>query len=155
MIKIFTDGGCSGNPGPGAAAMIVIEGGEQKYSEATFEMETTNNRMELSAMILALSYAIREHVIECRIFSDSMYVINGMSSYMNNWAKNGWKLSTGKPVKNVDLWHEIYELWKIVRSNTNSSIHHVEGHSGNIYNESVDKIVKTTIKRSKNGQDSQ
>ena len=78
-----------------------------------------------------------------------------MSSYMNNWAKNGWKLSTGKPVKNVDLWHEIYELWKIVRSNTNSSIHHVEGHSGNIYNESVDKIVKTTIKRSKNGQDSQ
>ncbi len=138
-ITIYTDGACSGNPGPGGwGAVILIDGTEIPLSGG--EKATTNNRMELMAVIEGLNYISRRldsSESSITIVTDSQYVKNGITDWIINWKKNGWKTAAKKPVKNQDLWILLDELvakfsieWKWVK-----------GHSGNKYNEMCDKIA--------------
>ena len=139
-VEIFTDGACSGNPGPGGwGALLRCKGVEKELSGA--EKETTNNRMELTAVISALS-ALKTSC-NVSLYTDSKYVMNGINEWMPNWKKNGWKTSNKKsPVKNVDLWQRLDEL---------CSAHQirwiwVKGHAGHAENERVDELARTAIK---------
>lgn len=134
-IEIYTDGSCLGNPGPGGyAAILKYQQAEKVLSQGFFN--TTNNRMELLAVIIALEKLTKP----CQIsfYSDSQYLRNGILSWIHNWKKNGWKTANKKPVKNVDLWkrldkasqsHQIDWIW-------------VKGHAGHIENERCDDIAK-------------
>ena len=130
-IQIYTDGGCHGNPGPGGWAFIVSDG-KQSAEESGFEAETTNNRMELKAVIRALEYAGRKWGCgegtgtEIEIFTDSQYVQKGISEWIIAWEKNSWKTAAKKPVKNKDLWVRLKELSDSCRPVWNW----VRGHAG-------------------------
>ena len=133
---IYTDGACLGNPGPGGwAAVIFDKEGGKKILKGN-EESTTNNRMELIATIKAIE--IIEYKSNIKIYTDSKYVIDGISSWIINWKKNNWKTSSKEPVKNVKLWqkldyvsskHEIVWEW-------------IKGHSGHILNEEVDELAR-------------
>mgnify|MGYP001435905276 CR=1 FL=1 len=133
---IYTDGACLGNPGPGGwAAVIFDKEGKKKILKGN-EESTTNNRMELIATIKAIE--IIEYKSNIKIYTDSKYVIDGISSWIINWKKNNWKTSSKEPVKNVKLWqkldyvsskHEIVWEW-------------IKGHSGHIFNEEVDELAR-------------
>jgi len=133
---IYTDGACLGNPGPGGwAAVIFDKEGKKKILKGN-EESTTNNRMELIATIKATE--IIEYKSNIKIYTDSKYVIDGISSWIINWKKNNWKTSSKEPVKNVKLWqkldyvsskHEIVWEW-------------IKGHSGHIFNEEVDELAR-------------
>lgn len=138
-VEIFTDGACSGNPGAGGwGALLRYKDTEKELSGA--EVETTNNRMELTAVIEALK-ALKK---ECNItlYTDSRYVMDGITQWLPNWKKNNWRTSNKKsPVKNIDLWqeldalsgrHEIRWIW-------------VKGHNGHAENERVDKLAREAI----------
>ena len=103
-VEIFTDGACSGNPGPGGWGAILRYGDAEKELSGG-EPETTNNRMELMACIAALEALTRP--TEVTLTSDSKYVLDGIKSWMPNWKRNGWKTAAKKPVKNVDLWQRL------------------------------------------------
>lgn len=126
-VEIFTDGACSGNPGPGGwGAILRFNGTEKELSGG--EAETTNNRMELMAAIMALA-ALKRHC-DVRIVTDSQYVMQGITEWMVNWKKRGWKTAAKQPVKNADLWQALDEQvnrhtveWRWVRGHT--------GHPGN------------------------
>jgi len=135
---IYTDGGCTGNPGPGGWAAVIINDSEQKELSGGSQ-ETTNNRMELTAVIEALAYCIQKGITgETEIHTDSQYVKNGINSWIFNWKKNGWKTAAKKPVKNKDLW--------ILLDQHNQQIDPewfwVKGHSGDTYNELCDSLVE-------------
>ena len=106
MIKIYTDGACSGNPGRGGWAAIIIDGQKIKKLSGASE-NTTNNRMELTAVISALKY-VKDFNIE--LFTDSKYTKDGIQQWIINWKKNGWKTTNKQKVKNIDLWQELDEL---------------------------------------------
>ena len=141
-IKIYTDGACVGNPGPGGWATVVLLENEKKELFGG-EKLTTNNRMELTAAIKALEYcanqqekqASKKHI---RIFTDSTYVKEGITVWINNWEKNNWKTADKKNVKNVDLWKKLKEL---IQSNQ-VEWNWVKGHSENIMNNLADKLAK-------------
>ncbi|MFW6381037.1 MAG: ribonuclease HI [Bacillota bacterium] len=138
-IKIYTDGACYDNPGPGGyAAVIIDDRGERRVSG--FEEETTNNRMELKAVIQALKTLDQQSMVE--IYSDSNYVIQGISSWLDNWEQNGWKTSGNRPVKNQDLWQELNRL----RQEYQLEFVKVKAHTGDHYNEEVDSLAKKEIK---------
>lgn len=139
-IEIFTDGACSGNPGKGGwGAILRHKDVEKELSGA--EMETTNNRMELTAVIEALKALKTKCVIT--LYTDSRYVMDGINEWLPNWKRNNWKTTNKKSdVKNVDLWqvldelvkqHEIKWIW-------------VKGHAGHVENERVDKLAREAIK---------
>ena len=139
MIKIYTDGACSGNPGIGGWGVVILEDLEKHIFLNGGHNETTNNRMELTAAIEALKYYTTKKEIE--IFTDSKYLKDGIESWIHNWKNNGWKTSTKKPVKNKDLWinldremlkHQVRWSW-------------VKGHSLNKYNEQADKLARKYI----------
>ena len=135
-LQIYTDGACLGNPGPGGWAAIIIENGQERVFSGNDNM-TTNNRMELLAIIKALE-SFNEN-LELIIYTDSKYVINGITSWIKNWEANSWKNSTKQPVKNVDLWKKL---------DMNAKKHNIEwiwvkGHSGNFFNEKVDEIARS------------
>ena len=139
-VDIFTDGACSGNPGPGGwGALLRCKNVEKELSGG--EKETTNNRMELTAVINALSALKTE--CDVSLYTDSKYVMNGINEWMPNWKKNGWKTSNKKSaVKNVDLWQQLDEL---------CSRHQirwiwVKGHAGHPENERVDELARNAIK---------
>ena len=142
-VKIFTDGACSGNPGPGGwGAVLQFEGRARELYGG--EAETTNNRMELTAAIEALA-ALRQRC-KVQLTTDSIYVRDGVTRWLNNWKRNGWKTSAKKDVKNQDLWlkldqeieqHEIDWHW-------------VKGHSGHPGNERADALANTGMARFKN-----
>ncbi|MFW6282331.1 MAG: ribonuclease HI [bacterium] len=143
-IELYTDGACSGNPGPGGyAAIIIRENSEEKI--CGFRENTTNNRMELKAVIEGIKYINNSKKII--IYSDSGYVIKGITNWINNWKKNGWKTAGNKIVKNQKLWRELDYLNKIY----NLTFKKVKGHSGNTYNEKVDKLAKQEIKNNQEG----
>jgi len=131
---IYTDGGCSPNPGPGGWAALLIYDKEQKEL-AGARPKTTNNQMELTAACEALESLKRPCEVE--LYTDSTYVKNGITSWMQNWKRNGWKTSKKKPVKNQDLWQR---LDAATRRHT-ITWKWVKGHSGNIHNERVDQLV--------------
>ena len=140
LLTIYTDGGCSGNPGPGGWGCVIIDGGNvTKLSGG--EKATTNNRMELSAAIAALDAAVKNNDWRTRkieVYSDSQYVKNGITSWIKNWKKNGWKTAAKKPVLNQDLWIALDELY----GHLNIEWKWVKGHAGVEYNEICDQLCK-------------
>ena len=147
MIHIYTDGGCSGNPGPGGWAYVMVLKTFQGDSVAAEEWgavtDTTNNRMELLAVISALRAlkAKKNLPRQASLYTDSQYVQKGMTEWIHNWKRNSWRTSDKKPVKNQDLWLELDGLagefpisWVWVR-----------GHAGNKYNERCDELTQKAI----------
>ena len=139
--KIYTDGACSGNPGPGGWAAIIIENNKVKDMFSGSEKNTTNNQMELLATIKAIQKFKKKS--EISIFTDSTYVKDGITSWINQWEKNGWKTASKKPVKNKDLWKKLKSL---------SSKHSikwiwVKGHDQDKYNNLVDELAQGAIKK--------
>ena len=137
--KIYTDGACSGNPGPGGWGAVIFDNREEQNNISGKVTETTNNRMELMAPIMALKKIKSKSDIT--IYTDSTYVKNGITEWIKKWEKNGWKNSNKKPVKNKDLWMKLNELcqknkviWKWVK-----------GHSNNKYNNLADELATKAI----------
>jgi ribonuclease HI len=137
-IEIFTDGACKGNPGPGGWGALLRYKGQEKPLYGG-EKETTNNRMELTAAIQALK-AIKE---PCQIdlTTDSQYVRQGITEWIQNWKARGWKTASKQPVKNVDLWQQLDELI----GQHQVSWHWVKGHSGHRENEIADELANKGI----------
>lgn len=142
MIKIWTDGSCLGNPGPGGWAFIATDG-NKTIERSGGEINTTNNRMELMAVLKAIT-AIKSSKIE--IHTDSQYVKNGMENWINNWKKNGWKTADKKPVKNQDLWQDLDKY----AAEKNISWVWVRGHDGNVMNERCDELARTAAEKINN-----
>ena len=135
MIKIWTDGSCLGNPGPGGWAFIVTDG--KNYAERNGgEKNTTNNRMELMAVIAALSATKKHDTVE--IHTDSQYVKNGMETWLANWKARNWRTADKKPVKNKELWQKLDELSSTVKINWVW----VRGHDGEEFNERCDELAR-------------
>jgi len=144
--RIFTDGGCSGNPGPGGWAYVILEqtpeGEKMLAKEKGAQKSTTNNRMELTAVISALraiKAARTPGVIT--VFTDSQYVQKGITSWIHAWKKNSWKTADKKPVKNRDLWEELDSL----AAQLPLKWEWVKGHTGNEYNEICDAMTQEAI----------
>ena len=138
--KIYTDGACSGNPGPGGWGAVIFDQDNKQKNISGGEKNTTNNRMELLAAIMSLK-KIKSNS-EVIIFTDSTYVKNGITEWMKKWKKNGWKNSNKKPVKNKDLWIKLDRLCE-----TNSvSWEWVKGHSTSKYNNLADELATKAIK---------
>ncbi|HDR1496545.1 TPA: ribonuclease HI [Pasteurella multocida] len=135
QIEIFTDGSCLGNPGPGGIGVLLRYKQHEKQISAGYFL-TTNNRMELRAVIEALN-TLKEPC-SVTLHSDSQYMKNGITKWIFNWKKNNWKASTGKPVKNQDLWIQLVQA--IQRHHINWQW--VKGHSGHIENEICDQLAK-------------
>ncbi len=134
MIKIFTDGAARGNPGPGGWGAIIARefevheiGGRDPY--------TTNNKMELTGAIEALK--VLEFGVDVRVYTDSEYVMKGMTEWIGNWQKNGWKTAAKRPVENQDLWKDLL----LASEGKNVEWKYVAGHSGNEANERCDEIA--------------
>lgn len=142
MLKIWTDGSCLGNPGPGGWAFVATDG-KNVARRSGGESNTTNNRMELTAVIKALS-AARKHS-ELELHTDSQYVKNGMESWLKNWKRNNWRTADKKPVKNQDLWMQLDELAGQIKINW----HWVKGHAGEEFNECCDELARTAAENMK------
>ena len=138
--KIYTDGACSGNPGPGGWGAVILDQDDKQKNISGSEKNTTNNRMELLAAIMSLKKI--KNNSEVVIFTDSTYVKNGITEWMKNWKKNGWKNSSKKPVKNKDLW---VKLDKLCEANS-VSWKWVKGHSTNEFNNLADELATKAIK---------
>ena len=134
-VTIYTDGACSGNPGPGGWGVLLIYG-EARRSLQGGESETTNNRMELMAAIMALEALTRPCVID--LWTDSQYVRQGITEWLAGWKRNGWKTAARKPVKNDDLWKRLDEA----QSRHRVDWHWVKGHAGHTENEEVDGLAR-------------
>ena len=141
---MHTDGACRGNPGPGGWGVLMSCRGERKTLQG-YEAETTNNRMELTAVIYGL--AALKYACDVKLYTDSKYVLQGINGWIANWKKNGWKTASRQTVKNVDLWrrldaeaarHQIDWQW-------------VKGHSGNPGNEEADQLANQAIDRASAG----
>jgi len=139
-VEIFTDGACSGNPGPGGWGAILRTGGKERELSGG-EATTTNNRMELMAVIAALEALKRPCTV--RLYTDSKYVLEGATRWINGWKKNGWRTADKKPVKNIELWqrldaatrpHRMHWAW-------------VKGHSGHKENDRADELARLAIEK--------
>jgi len=140
IVEIFTDGACRGNPGPGGwGAILRYKGKEKTLSGA--EAHTTNNRMEMMAVIRALEALKRP--CKVRLTTDSQYVRKGITEWLPQWKRRGWKTAAGKPVKNADLWRRIDEL----AGRHDIEWHWVRGHSGHEENERADRLAVAAIDR--------
>lgn len=140
-IQIYTDGSCLGNPGRGGWAYYSIEEKHEIYGQSFVE-NTTNNKMELMAVIKALEY-LNITPANVQIFTDSMYVKNGIETWIKNWKSNGWKSASKQPVKNSDLWMTLDSLVENRKKYGSLEFIHVKAHSGDMYNEIVDKLART------------
>lgn len=136
LVELYTDGACSGNPGPGGWAYILKHPASGKEREASGgEPQTTNNRMELRAVIEGLRALKSPSRVE--VYSDSQYVLNGLSEWLESWKKRGWKTADKKPVKNEDLWRDLDGL----KALHTLSFHWVRGHSEHPENERCDRMA--------------
>ena len=142
VVEIFTDGACSGNPGPGGWGAVLRYRGTEKELHGG-EAQTTNNRMELMAAIMALESLTRP--VTARLHTDSQYLRNGITEWVANWKRKGWKTADKKPVKNVDLWqrleaaaarHAVQWLW-------------VRGHDGHPENERADALARRGVEEAR------
>lgn len=135
-VLLFTDGACSGNPGPGGWAYILrhpATGHERE--DAGGDPQTTNNRMELTAVIEGLEALTRPSRVD--LYSDSQYVLNGLQKWLAGWKKKGWKTASKQPVKNVELWKQLDDL----KAKHDISFHWVRGHDGHPENERCDQLA--------------
>lgn len=149
-LTCYTDGGCHGNPGPGGWAYVLSFDGsyEEQYG---YHPETTNNRMELTAVIEALRHVrtLSGPASTLDLYTDSQYVRNGITHWIHRWKKNGWKTAGKKPVKNRDLWQPLDELAQTLTV----SWHWVEGHAGVELNERCDELVQQAIREAELSRD--
>jgi ribonuclease HI len=136
QVEIFTDGACSGNPGPGGWGALLRYGSSEKELSGG-EAETTNNRMELAAAINALNALTRPCKIE--LYTDSVYVRDGITKWLQNWQRNGWRTASKKPVKNADLWQALSETVET----HDIDWHWVKGHAGHPENERADELARS------------
>lgn len=145
VVEIYTDGACSGNPGPGGWGVVLRYGRHKRELSGGDPGPTTNNRMELTAAIAALETLTRPSVV--RLHTDSSYVRNGITSWLAGWKRNGWRTSGGQPVKNSDLWQ---------RLDAAASRHTVEwrwvrGHAGDAGNERADALANIGMEQARSG----
>lgn len=138
QVTMYTDGACSGNPGPGGWGVILSSAGHQKEM-CGGEPETTNNRMEMMAVI-AGAEALKQ-ACEISIYTDSTYVMKGMTEWVAGWKKRGWRTASKQPVKNVDLWQRLEKALEKHEVNWNW----VKGHSGDAGNERADELARQGI----------
>ncbi|CCZ00110.1 ribonuclease H [Clostridium sp. CAG:793] len=139
-IIIYTDGACSGNPGPGGWAAVLIYNGKEKEISGG-NKNTTNNIMEITAVIEGLKAL--KYPCEVELYSDSAYVVNTFTQgWIFNWMQKGWKTASGDSVKNKELWQELYSLTKIHKVTFNK----VKGHADNHYNNRCDELARDAIK---------
>ena len=138
-VAIFTDGACSGNPGPGGWGALLRLGATEKELSGG-ETVTTNNRMELMAAIMALEALKRPCAVD--LYTDSQYVRDGIMKWLAGWKRKGWRTSTGSPVKNEDLWRRLDEA----RAPHDVTWHWVRGHAGHVENERVDALARKGLK---------
>lgn len=139
-IIIYTDGACSGNPGKGGYGAVLMYG--DNYKEISgFSPETTNNKMEITAVIEALKTLKR--ACDIIIYTDSKYVMDGITKWIAGWKKNGWKTADRKPVKNIELWQEL----DLQCSKHKIQWQWVKGHSGDKYNEIADQLARSEIEK--------
>ncbi len=134
-LFMYTDGACLGNPGPGGFAALLRWGGHEKLVVGGAD-ETTNNRMEMMAVIAGLNACKRS--LSIAVYTDSKYVKDGIEKYIHQWQKNGWRLASGKPVKNQDLWVQLHTL----SVSHEVEWHWVKGHAGHVENELVDQAAR-------------
>lgn len=140
-VVIYTDGACSGNPGPGGWAAILKHPASGKVKKlAEGDLSTTNNRMELTAVIRGLQALAAGKRWRVRVVSDSQYVVRGMNEWIHGWIAKGWKRGR-KPVKNVELWKELHEL----SQQHDVTFEHVYGHAGHPENEECDQMAVAAI----------
>ena len=137
-VRIYTDGACSGNPGPGGWGAVLLYNGQRKEI-CGGEFETTNNRMELQAAIQALRTLKRRSTVA--LFTDSRYVIDGITQWINRWKARGWRTAGKNPVKNVDLW----QLLDAQTGEHDVTWHWVKGHDGDRENERADLLARRGI----------
>ncbi len=137
-VEIYTDGACSGNPGPGGWGAILLFNGTRKELSGG-ERETTNNRMELMAAIAALE-ALKRHC-EVHLHTDSMYMKDGITKWIHGWKKNGWKTADKKPVKNMDLWQRL----EVAAAKHKVSWRWVRGHNDHELNEAADALARAAV----------
>lgn len=141
MVNIYTDGACSGNPGPGGWGTILVYGSVQKELSGASD-DTTNNRMELTGVIEGL-LALKESC-KVELYSDSRYVCDALlKGWLESWVKNGWKKADKKPVLNAQLWQQLYDLLK----KHEVSVHWIKGHNGHEFNERCDKLAVEAYKK--------
>jgi ribonuclease HI len=140
VVEVFTDGACRGNPGPGGWGALLRTGGHEKCLSGA-EPATTNNRMELTAAIEALRALKRPCRVE--LTTDSQYVRQGITTWMANWKRRGWKTADRKPVKNIDLWQALDQEAR----RHQVTWHWVRGHSGHAENERADQLANEAIDR--------
>ena len=144
MQDIYTDGSCIGNPGAGGWAVvgagIKMSGGQDN---------TTNNVMEMTAVVQALKQCLARDILEIRLFTDSTYVKNGITSWIKNWKRNGWRTSTGAPVKNKELWIQIDTLAEKMKA---VEWRWVKAHNGQPQNELVDTMARQEATAIKNAR---
>ena len=138
-VVIYTDGACSGNPGPGGWGSILMYKGNKKEISGGAK-ETTNNIMEMTAVIEALK--LLKFPCDVKLYSDSAYVVNCFNQgWIYNWIKKGWKTADGSPVKNMELWKELYNFTKIHKIEFNK----VKGHADNELNNRCDELARNAI----------
>ena len=140
LVEIYTDGSCMGNPGPGGWGAIFLYNNYRSILSG-YEEKTTNNRMELVATIEAIS--ILPELINIHVYTDSEYVKNGITVWVNSWVRNFWRTNDNKPVKNKDLWEKLYRL----NESRDITWHWVKGHSNCVNNENADFIAKSAIRK--------
>ena len=138
VVEIYTDGACSGNPGPGGWGALLRWNGKERELWGG-EADTTNNRMELMAAIRAFE-ALKKPVT-ARITTDSVYVKDGITQWIHGWKRNGWRTSSKQPVKNADLWQRL----EAVMAQHTVEWRWVKGHSGNAENERVDELARRGV----------
>lgn len=142
--SIYTDGACSGNPGPGGWGTVIYYTDGSVHELGGAEPQTTNNRMEMQAAIAALDYLLMSNQTEATsLYTDSEYVKNGITQWLAGWKKKGWKTSTGKPVLNQDLWKALDDLQAKVNQRLQLQWRYVKGHSGDRGNDRCDQIARS------------
>ena len=144
QVEIYTDGACKGNPGPGGWGALLRSSGHEKEL-CGGETETTNNRMELLAVISALNTLTRPCAII--LHTDSQYVKNGITTWIHGWKKNGWKTADKKPVKNGELWQAL----DTANQRHKVKWHWVKGHAGHVENERADELAREGMRPFKTG----
>lgn len=138
-VTIYTDGACSGNPGPGGWGAILMYNGNKKELSGG-NKDTTNNIMEITAVLEALKAL--KFPCEVDLYSDSAYVVNSFNQgWIYNWLKKGWKTASGEPVKNKELWEELYNLTQTHKV----TFHKVKGHADNEFNNRCDELARNAI----------
>ncbi|POF34730.1 ribonuclease HI [Roseibium marinum] len=143
-VTIYTDGACSGNPGPGGWG-VILRFGESEKELSGGEVETTNNRMELIAAIEALKALTRPCAVD--LYTDSTYVRSGINEWIDGWKRKNWRNSTNKPVKNADLWQAL----DAARERHDVTWHWVKGHAGHPDNERADELARSGMAPYKGG----